>query len=89
MPGASGTPDRILRRSGRGLPYSKISASRRSWGVKLPFLRTDTGGVRLALSHKFVLGSLAVAGAAMALPELIRTRGVDFSTWGSFPPKWH
>jgi len=39
--------------------------------------------VRLALTLQFVLGSLVVAAAAIALPELIRARGVDFSAWGS------
>jgi len=39
--------------------------------------------VRLALTHKFVLGSVVVAAVAIALPELIRSRGVDFSAWGA------
>jgi len=39
--------------------------------------------VRLALTHKFVLGSLVVAGAAIALPALVRAMGVDFPDWGS------
>jgi methyl-accepting chemotaxis protein len=39
--------------------------------------------VRIALTHKFVLGSLIVAGASIALPEFLRHRGVDFPAWGA------
>jgi methyl-accepting chemotaxis protein len=39
--------------------------------------------VRIALTHKFVLGSLIVAGASIALPEFLRTRGLDFPAWGA------
>jgi len=39
--------------------------------------------MRFALTYKFVLGSLVVSGAAIGLPELIRTLGVDFPAWGS------
>jgi methyl-accepting chemotaxis protein len=39
--------------------------------------------VRVALTHKFVLSSLVVAGAAIALPLAIRGTGLDFPTWGS------
>jgi methyl-accepting chemotaxis protein len=39
--------------------------------------------VRISLTAKFVLGSLVVAGATFALPQIIRGLGVDFSTWGS------
>jgi methyl-accepting chemotaxis protein len=39
--------------------------------------------VRIALTTQFVLGSLIVAGATFALPQIIRGLGVDFSTWGS------
>lgn len=39
--------------------------------------------MRVALTHKFVLGSLAVAGAALALPHIIRTIGVPFPEWGA------
>ena len=38
----------------------------------------------MPLTYKFVLGSLAVAGAAMALPGLVRASGLDFPAWGSF-----
>ena len=51
--------------------------------VKKPSLRTDTEAVRVTLTYKFVLGSLAVAGASIAIPELIRTGGLDFPAWGS------
>jgi len=40
--------------------------------------------VRIALSSKFVGGSLAVAGAALAIPAGIRGLGLDFPDWGSF-----
>ena len=40
--------------------------------------------MRITLTTKFVLGSLIVAGATFALPEIIRNAGVGFSTWGSF-----
>jgi methyl-accepting chemotaxis protein len=43
----------------------------------------DTGWVRIALTHKFVLGSLVVASASIALPELIRAKGVEFPAWGA------
>ena len=39
--------------------------------------------MRVALTHKFVLSSLVVAGAAIALPLAIRGTGLDFPTWGS------
>jgi methyl-accepting chemotaxis protein len=39
--------------------------------------------VRVALTYKFVFGSLLVAGAAIALPEFLRVRGIDFPTWGA------
>jgi methyl-accepting chemotaxis protein len=39
--------------------------------------------VRIALTHKFVLGSLTVAVASIATPELLRTRGVEFPAWGA------
>jgi len=39
--------------------------------------------VRIALTHKFVVGSLVVAGSAIALPRLIRALGVDFPEWGA------
>jgi len=39
--------------------------------------------VRIALTHKFVVGSLVVAGSAITLPQLIRALGVDFPEWGA------
>jgi methyl-accepting chemotaxis protein len=39
--------------------------------------------VRIALTHKFVLGSLVVAGAALSFPTIIRALGADFSESGS------
>ena len=39
--------------------------------------------MRIALTHKFVFGSLAVAASAAALPQLIRALGLDFPEWGS------
>jgi methyl-accepting chemotaxis protein len=39
--------------------------------------------VRLSLTQQFVLGSLVVAGAAIAVPTLVRAWGIDFSTWGA------
>ena len=54
-----------------------------SRAIKLLAERTDTVGVRLALTHKFVLGSLVVSGAVVALPAMIRAWGVDFPMWGS------
>ena len=41
------------------------------------------GWVRIALTHKFVLGALLVAGAAVALPWLLRALGLEFPAWGS------
>ena len=37
--------------------------------------------MRVALTHKFVLGSLAVGAAAIALPGLIRASGVELASW--------
>lgn len=51
-------------------------------GVKARPLPTDTGYVRIGLTQQFVLGSLAVAGVSIAVPEAIRASGVDFPTWG-------
>ncbi len=39
--------------------------------------------MRIALTHKFVLGSLIVAGASIALPQLTRLGGLDFPVWGA------
>ena len=39
--------------------------------------------MRVALTHKFVLGSLAVACASIALPEILRASGVVFPVWGA------
>jgi len=39
--------------------------------------------VRITLTTKFVVGSLAVAGGTLALPELIRGFGIGFSAWGT------
>ncbi len=39
--------------------------------------------MRLNLTQQFVVGSLVVSGAAMAVPLLIRAWGFDFSTWGA------
>jgi methyl-accepting chemotaxis protein len=39
--------------------------------------------VRIPLTYKFVLGSLIVAGASIALPEFLRIRGLQFPAWGS------
>jgi len=39
--------------------------------------------VRLGLTQQFVVGSLVVAGAALAVPALVRAGGMDFSGWGA------
>ena len=39
--------------------------------------------MRIGLTHKFVLGSLIVAGATLAIPALIRAAGIPFPVWGS------
>ncbi len=39
--------------------------------------------MRIALTHKFVLGSLLVAASAAVLPWGIRALGFDFPEWGS------
>lgn len=39
--------------------------------------------MRIALTHKFVLGSLLVAASAAVLPWGIRALGLDFPEWGS------
>ena len=46
-------------------------------------LRADTPRVRIPLTYKFVLGSLIVAGASIALPEFLRHRGLQFPAWGA------
>jgi methyl-accepting chemotaxis protein len=37
----------------------------------------------MGLTHKFVLGSLVVAGATLAFPGFIRAVGISFPDWGS------
>jgi len=39
--------------------------------------------VRVALTHKFVIGSVVVGGAVVAFPNLIRWSGVDVAWWVS------
>ncbi len=39
--------------------------------------------VRLSLTARFVIGSLLVAAATSLLPDLARSLGIGFSTWGS------
>ncbi|MCP5039552.1 MAG: methyl-accepting chemotaxis protein [bacterium] len=41
--------------------------------------------MRIALTHKFVLGSLLVASSGAVLPWAIRAFGLDFPEWGSVP----
>jgi methyl-accepting chemotaxis protein len=43
----------------------------------------DMRGVRVSLTVRFVIGSLVVAGATSVLPDLARSLGIEFSTWGS------
>ena len=50
----------------------------------MPPARTDKAGVRIGLTHKFVLGSLVVALTAIGLPQIVRAMGVDFPAWGAF-----
>ncbi len=47
--------------------------------IKAGRREADTPKVRIALTHKLVLGSLVVAGAALSLPAIIRMLGVDFA----------
>jgi methyl-accepting chemotaxis protein len=49
--------------------------------VRAPW--ADTSDVRIALTHKFVLSSLLVVAAAVAVPVVIRGIGLDFPAWGS------
>ena len=51
--------------------------------IKTGWRGTDTQRVRIALTHKFVLGSLVVTGAALSFPTIIRALGADFSASGS------
>jgi methyl-accepting chemotaxis protein len=51
--------------------------------IKVRAPRADTSDVRIALTHKFVLGSLLVVAAAVAVPVVIRGIGLDFPAWGS------
>ena len=44
-------------------------------------LRTDRLGVRLSLSHKFILGSLAVSAAVVGFPLVIQALGYPVSPW--------
>ena len=43
--------------------------------------RTDRLGVRLSLSHKFILGSLAVSAAVVGFPIVIEALGYPVSPW--------
>jgi len=51
--------------------------------IKVRAPRADTSDVRIALTHKFVLSSLLVVAAAVAVPVVIRGIGLDFPAWGS------
>ncbi len=78
MPGAAAPP------SASGSPEAPgFRALTRLSPVKVPGAGADTQVVRIALTHKFVLGSLIVAGAAITLPEFLRVRGLDFPSWGA------
>jgi methyl-accepting chemotaxis protein len=44
-------------------------------------LRTDRLGVRLSLSHKFILGSLAVSAAVVGFPLVVEALGYAVSPW--------
>jgi methyl-accepting chemotaxis protein len=46
-------------------------------------IRADTLGVHLSLSHKFVAGSLVVAGAAVSFPAIVQAAGFAVSPWVS------
>jgi methyl-accepting chemotaxis protein len=60
-----------------------ISAFGDTLAIKLQPGWADRVGVRITLPTKFILGSLAVAGATFALPQIIRGLGISFPTWGS------
>jgi len=49
--------------------------------IKKQRLCTDTGCVRVALTHKIVLGSIVVGGAAIALPGMLGAAGVEIAPW--------
>jgi len=44
---------------------------------------TDTQRVRVALSHKFALGSLVVAGAAVLFPITVERAGIPIAPWAT------
>ena len=50
-------------------------------GVKRPLGGTDTHGVRMALSQKFVLASLVVAGVAVGFPLAVEHAGIPVEHW--------
>jgi methyl-accepting chemotaxis protein len=51
--------------------------------VKLQLATTDTQSVRVALTHKFVLGSLVVGAAVVGFPGLLSRSGLDVAPWVS------
>jgi len=50
-------------------------------GFKKPCGGADTPGVRLSLSHKFILGSLTVASVVVLLPPMAERMGLVMSAW--------
>ena len=42
---------------------------------------SDTQSVRIALTHKFVFGSLVVGAAVVGLPAVLLGAGLDVSSW--------
>jgi methyl-accepting chemotaxis protein len=49
--------------------------------VKRPLPRADTQRVRVSLSHKLILGSLAVSAVVVVVPHLIERSGVVVAPW--------
>jgi len=54
---------------------------RRGSSIKRPSGGADTHSVRIALSQKFVVGSLVVAGAAVGFPLAVERAGIPVEHW--------
>ena len=81
-----GRPGRVAGRS--GTPAARSGGSRPVWPLRTASRRARPAPirpcVRVALTHKFVLGALFVSAAVTGLPGVLANAGVDVAPWA--PP---
>ena len=78
QPGAGATSDPGAGPAAQ-LPVSEVFLPVSA--VKKPLAISDTQSVRVALTHKFVFGSLVVGASVVVFPLLLGGTGID-------PPPW-